>query len=325
MKTKAIIVKETGGPDCMEWQTISLPDLEPDEVRIRHTAIGLNYIDIYHRTGLYPLSLPSSIGIEGVGIIEEIGRDVHLFVPGMRVGYPASNPGAYQGHRNIHADFLVELPDWLSDQHAAAILTKGCTVEFLIRRLKRLENGDTVLFHAVAGGVGLIACQWLSSLGVRVIGTAGSEKKADLAKANGCSHVILYREEDVASKVKNLTDGQGVSVVYDSVGRETYQGSLDSLAPKGLFVSFGNATGPLDPINVQDLARRGSLIFTRPSLLHYVAERGDLVKSTTSLFIALSKGDIKPDLNQVFALEHAREAHRVLEARETIGQTILLP
>ena len=323
-ETEGFLLKETGGPEVLIWQSVTLDPLGPEDIRIRHTAIGLNFIDIYHRTGLYPMPLPGSIGIEGVGIVEEIGSKVENISVGDRVGYPASTPGAYLRHRIIPADRAVKLPDWLADQDAAAILAKGCTVEFLIRRLRPVELGETVLFHAIAGGVGLLACQWLSSLGVRVIGTAGSEKKADLARQNGAAHVINYRKEDVAKKVRELTDGYGVPVVYDSVGKDSFEGSLNSLCPRGLFVSFGNATGPLDPISPAELSQRGSLFFTRPRLMHYVAEPGDLVRSTNTLFDALNKGHLSPRLNQIFALEHAPEAHRALEARATTGQTVFV-
>ena len=324
-KTEGFIIEAYGGPEALEWRTIDLPELGPDDVLIRHTAVGLNFIDVYHRTGLYPLDLPSSIGIEGVGVVEEIGSAVTSLNVGQRVGYPASSPGAYQLHRVMPSDRVVGLPDFISDQEAAAVLTKGCTVEFLIRRLKRVEAGETVLFHAAAGGVGLLACQWLSSLGVRVIGTAGSDKKAKIARDNGCAYVIRYRTEEIAKTVRDLTDGYGVSVVYDSVGNATFGESLNSLAPRGLFVSFGNATGPLPPISPAELSQRGSLFFTRPSLMHYVAERSDLERSTKAVFEVLSKGDIRPQLKQVFALEHAAAAHEALESRATSGQTILVP
>lgn len=323
--TEGFVLTKPGGPEQLKWKKITLGDVGPDDILIRHTAIGLNFIDVYHRTGLYPMSMPGTIGIEGVGIVEQVGSAVTGINEGMRVGYPASAPGAYARHRIMPADRVVGLPDTISDQAAACMLTKGCTVEFLIHRLKKVEPGETVLFHAVGGGVGLIACQWLSSLGVRVIGTAGSDKKADLAKENGCSYVINYRTEEVAETVRSLTDGYGVPIVYDSVGKDSFEGSLNSLCPRGMFVSFGNATGPVDPISPAMLSQRGSLFFTRPSLMHYVADPSDLKLSTGRLFDAMEKGDVRPQLKQIFALEHAPEAHKALESRALKGQTILVP
>lgn len=324
-KTRAVTFQETGGPDVLKWSAIDLPHPGPGEIQIRHTAIGLNFIDTYHRSGLYPMPLPAVPGIEGVGVVEAIGEGVSLFKEGMRVGYPAGPAGAYAQARNIPADRVVELPDTVTDQDAAALLLKGCTVEFLVRRLYRVQEGDVVLFHAAAGGVGSIACQWLSSIGATVIGTVGSDEKAEIAKKNGCTHTVLYNDEDFEEAVMDITEGKGVPVVYDSVGAATFDKSLNCLSRRGMMVTFGNATGPVPPIAPGILAQKGSLILTRPTLLDYVAERDDLVSSTASVLMKIATGSIKADIRQVFALEHAAEAHKVLEGRQTKGQTILTP
>lgn len=324
-KTRAITFQQTGGPDVLKWSSIDLPEPGPGEVRIRHTAIGLNFIDTYHRSGLYPMPLPAVPGIEGVGIIEATGEDVVTFQEGTRVGYPAGAAGAYAQARNIPADRIVELPDTVTDQDAAALLLKGCTVEFLVRRLYRVQDGDTVLFHAAAGGVGSIACQWLNSIGAKVIGTVGSKEKAEIAEKNGCAHTVLYNEEDFEEAVMDITGGKGVPVVYDSVGAATFDKSINCLSRRGMMVTFGNATGPVPPLAPGLLAQKGSLILTRPTLLDYVSERDDLVSSTASVLMKIATGSIKADIRQVFALEHAAEAHKVLEARQTKGQTILTP
>ncbi len=323
--THAITFSETGGPDVLKWSEIGVPSPNAGEVRLRHTAIGLNFIDTYHRSGLYPMPLPAIPGIEGVGVVEEVGEGVTHLSKGDRVGYPAGPAGAYAQVRNIPADKLVEIPDSVSDQDAAALLLKGCTVEFLIRRLYRVNSGDTVLFHAAAGGVGLIACQWLSSIGATIIGTVGSEEKAKVARENGCTHTVLYRDEDFQEAVMDITDGQGVPVVYDSVGAATFDKSLDCLSRRGMMVTFGNATGPVPPVAPGLLAQKGSLILTRPTLMDYVAERDDLVSASASVMAKIATGAIRSNIRQIFALEHATQAHIALEARKTSGQSILTP
>lgn len=315
----------TGGPEVLEWSTYDLGAPGPGDVQVRHTAIGLNFIDTYHRSGLYPMPLPAVPGIEGVGVVEAVGDGVTTLKAGDRVGYPAGPPGAYCRVRNMPADKLVVIPDTVSDQDAAALLTKGCTVEFLVRRLYRVNPGDTVLWHAAAGGVGLIACQWLNSIGATVIGTVGSAKKAAIAKEHGCAHTILYQDEDFEAAVMEITSGEGVPVVYDSVGAATFDKSLNCLSKRGMMVTFGNATGPVPPVSPGLLVQKGSLILTRPSLMDYVATREDLVSSTASVLMKIATGSITSNICQIFALEHAAQAHTALEARQTKGQTILTP
>lgn len=322
---KAIRFSEVGGTDVLEFSDIDVPAPKAGEVRIRHTAIGLNFIDTYHRTGLYPVPLPAIPGLEAVGVVEAIGEGVNGLEAGDRVAYPAGPIGAYATERIIPADKIVPLPDTVSDEAAAAQLLKACTVEFLVERLYPVKPGDTVLWHAAAGGLGLIACQWLNAIGATVIGTVGSEEKAELAQANGCSHTILYREEDFSARVNEITDGEGVPVVYDSVGKATFMGSIDCLKRRGLMVTFGNATGPVDPVPPGLLAQKGSLMLTRPTLMDYVATRTELEQSTGRVFEMIGSGKIKPQINQRFALKDAADAHRALEARSTSGQTILIP
>jgi NADPH2:quinone reductase len=324
--TKAIRFHETGGPDVLRWEDIEVGAPGPGEVRLRHTAIGLNFIDTYHRTGLYPLpALPCVPGLEAAGVVEDVGSDVQGLRAGDRVAYAAGPIGAYAENRLIPADKLVKLPDSVSDEAAATLLLKGCTVEFLTERLYPVKAGETVLLHAAAGGLGLIACRWLSALGAIVIGTVGSPEKADLAKANGCAHTVLYRDEEIAARVRDITDGAGVPVVYDSVGKATFMASLDCLKPRGMMVSFGNATGPVDPVPPGLLAQKGSLFLTRPTLMHYVATRAELEQSTSRVFEMIESGRIAPAINQRFALKDAADAHRALEARQTSGQTLLQP
>lgn len=321
---KAIRIHETGGPEVLKYEDVDVGDPGPGEVRLTQTACGLNFIDVYHRTGLYPLELPSVIGMEAAGVVDAVGDGVSEFSPGDRVAYAAVPVGAYAESRLIPAHRIVKLPDSISDTQAAAMMLQGMTVEYLIRRTYEVKAGDTVLFHAAAGGVGLIACQWLKQLGATVIGTVGSEEKADLAKAHGCDHTILYKSEDVAARVRDLTDGKGVPVVYDSVGAATFEGSLDSLSPRGLLVSFGNASGPVPPFNTGILGQKGSLYFTRPTLMTYTASREDLVLSANSLFAAVAAG-VQINVNQTYDLADTAEAHRALEARETTGSTVLIP
>lgn len=324
MRSHAIRVTETGGPDVLKWQVVEVAEPGPGEVLVTHEAVGLNYIDTYHRTGLNPVELPFTPGVEAAGTVETVGPDVFEFQAGDRVAYCTTPPGSYAEQRVVAADRLVPLPVGVAFEIAAAALLKGMTVEYLIHRTYPVATGDTVLWHAAAGGVGLIACQWLKRLGATVIGTVGSEEKAELARARGCDHTILYRQEDVAKRVRELTDGRGVPVAYDAVGAATRGASLDSLAPRGIYACFGNASGPPEPVAAAELVGRGSLYFTRPSLAHYAATGEDLLNGAKAVFDVIADG-LKVEVNQRFALEDAGSAHRALEARETTGSTVLLP
>ena len=321
---KAIRMQRVGGPEVMELVDVDLPPPGPGEVRMRHEAIGLNYIDVYHRTGLYPQPMPGALGVEGAGVVEEVGEGVDLKI-GDRVAYGGRPLGAYSEARNIPAAQLLVLPKQIEFDTAAAMMLQGLTVQYLFHRTVPLKAGDTILFHAAAGGVGLIACQWARVMGVNLIGTVGSEEKAALAIENGASHVINYNQENFTERVKELTDGKGVSVVYDSIGKDTFIGSLDCLQPLGMMVSFGNASGPVPPFGLNELASRGSLFVTRPSLMAYTAKREDLEASARSLFGVVSSGEVKIDIRQRYALADVQQAHRDLEARKTTGSTILLP
>lgn len=323
--THAIRIHEQGGPDVLRWEEIEIGAPGAGEVRLRQTAAGLNFLDVYHRNGAYPLpELPTALGMEAAGVVEEVGEAVEDLEPGDRVAYAGYKPGAYAEERIMPAERLVKLPDSIDDRHAAAMMLQGMTAEYLIRRTYAVQPGQTVLFHAIAGGVGLIACQWLKQIGATVIGTAGTEAKAELARAHGCDHAIVYSREDFVERVKEITDGAGVPVVYDSVGRDTWEGSLDSLQTRGTLVSFGASSGVPADFSVNQLQFKGSLYVTRPTLLHYVASRADLVESASALFAAVEKG-LEVEINQTFPLENAADAHRALEARETTGSTILLP
>ncbi len=322
--THAIIIHEQGGPEVMTWEEVAEVAPGPGQVSIRHKAVGLNYIDCYHRSGLYPLEMPTGIGMEGAGTVEAVGDGVTDIAVGDRVAYASGPPGSYAELRNIAADRVVLLPDSIDDETAAAMMLQGMTTQYLIRSTYRVKAGDTVLFHAAAGGVGLIACQWLKQLGATVIGTVGSAEKAALAKAHGCDHPIVYTTENFVERVRDITDGKGVPVVYDSVGKDTYEGTLDCLAPRGLFVSFGNSSGPIENFNPGALAAKGSLYFTRPTLMTYTDSRADLQASAKELFEAVGKG-VKIEINQRYALKDAAQSHRDLEARKTTGSTILLP
>lgn len=322
-KARAIRLHTPGGPEQLRLEDTELAPPARGEARVRHTAIGVNFIDTYHRTGLYPLPLPSGIGMEAAGVVEAIGEDVSLSV-GDRVAYSSAGVGAYATHRNVPAARLVTLPDGVSDEAAAGSMLKGTTVEALIHRVFRAEKGMTVLWHAAAGGVGLLACQWLSALGVTVIGTVSTEEKAALAKANGCTHVIVGKDADFVARVKELAPAK-LPVVYDSVGKDTLLRSLDCLAPRGLLVSFGNASGKPDPLELLLLSQKGSLYVTRPTVATYTASREDLELSTRTLFDAIAKGWVRPDVRHRYALAEAAEAHRALEARETSGSIVLLP
>lgn len=319
----AIRVHEYGGPEAMKWEEIEVPAPGPGQAKIRHHYAGLNFIDVYHRTGLYPQpSLPFVLGAEGAGEVIEVGPDVSWLKPGDRVAY-ASVIGAYAEERLIPADRLVKLPDGIDTKIAAAMMLQGMTVQYLIRRTYEVGPGTVVLFHAAAGGVGLIASQWASQLGATIIGTVGSEEKGELAKAHGCTHVINYRTENFVERVKEITGGAGVDVVYDSIGKDTFPASLDCLRPRGLWVTFGNASGPVPPFEVGMLAAKGSLFATRPTLNHYIATRDELIATAEDLFDVVQKGHVKISVNQTYALKDAAQAHRDLEGRKTTGSTVL--
>jgi NADPH2:quinone reductase len=322
----AIRIHRTGGPDVMQWEDVPVASPGPREVKLRQTAIGLNFIDVYHRTGLYPLGdLPATPGMEGAGTVEAIGAGVTEVAIGDRVAYAGLPPGAYAEERLMPADRLIRLPENISDQQAAGMMLQGMTVQYLLRSTYRVQPGDTILFHAAAGGVGLIACQWAKHLGATVIGTVGSKQKAALAEAHGCDHTILYRDENIVERVREITGGEGVPVVYDSIGKETFEASLDCLRPMGMLVSFGNASGPVPPFEPGILAQKGSLFFTRPTLMSYTAKREDLVRSAEELFEVVESGAVKIEVNQTYPLEDAAQAHIDLEARKTTGSTVLLP
>jgi NADPH2:quinone reductase len=320
--TKAIRVHQPGGPEQMHWEEIEVGEPGPGEVRIRQTAAGLNFIDVYHRTGLYPQPLPFTPGVEGAGVIEAIGPDVHSWQIGERVAY-AGPIGSYAEERLIPADRLVRLPDDIGDEQAAAMMLQGMTVDMLINRVRPLQKDDTVLVHAAAGGVGLILCQWASALGATVIGTVSTEEKAELARTNGCDHPILYKSQDFVEQVRELTGGSGVPVVYDSVGNDTFLRSLDCLAPRGMMVSFGQSSGAIEPFSPNILAQKGSLFLTRPTLFTYIADRRELEQSASALFDMVRSGKVRIDIGQRFPLADAAEAHRALEARQTTGSTVL--
>jgi NADPH2:quinone reductase len=322
---KAIRMQRVGGPEVMELVEVDLPPPGPGEVRMRHEAIGLNYIDVYHRTGLYPQPMPGALGVEGAGVVEELGEGVTELKVGDRVAYGGRPLGAYSEARNIPAAQLLALPEKIGFDTAAAMMLQGLTVQYLFHRTVPLKAGDTILFHAAAGGVGLIACQWARVMGVNLIGTVGSEEKAALAIENGATHVINYNQENFTERVKELTGGKGVTVVYDSIGKDTFTASLDCLQPLGTMVSFGNASGPVPPFSLNELASRGSLFITRPSLMAYMAKREDLEASAKSLFGVVSSGEVKIDIRQRYALADVRQAHIELEARKTTGSSILLP
>jgi NADPH2:quinone reductase len=322
----AIVIHRTGGPDELRWEPINVAAPGAGEALVRHTAIGINFIDTYHRSGLYPLpSLPSGIGVEAAGVVESIGPGVSEVAVGQRVGYTSGTPGAYAEMRIVPAERLVPLPDHVSEEVAAATLLKGMTVEYLIRRCYPVQKGQTVLWHAAAGGVGLIACQWLAALGVTVIGTVGSTEKAELARENGATHTVLYDQEDFVRRVREITGGKGVPVVYDSVGRSTFMRSLDCLSPRGMFVGFGNASGKPDLFDMQLLSVKGSLYLTRPTLFTYTSTRSELLESAGALFDMLDKGVVRPLIAQKWPLSAAAEAHRTLEARKTVGSSLLIP
>ena len=322
--THAIRIHENGGPEVLRWEAVDVPDPGPGEAVIRQTVSGLNFIDVYFRTGLYPApSFPLTIGNEGVGVVEAVGDGVTEAAVGDRVTYCMSL-GSYAQRRIIASRFLVKIPDGITDEQAAAVMLKGCTVQYLIRRTHAVQPGETVLFHAAAGGCGLIACQWLKHLGATVIGTVGTREKAELAKAHGCDHPIVYTEESFVDRVRELTGGKGVPVVYDSVGKDTFDDSLRCLQPRGLMVSFGNASGAVEPFKPVLLAQKGSLFLTRPTLANYTATRQELEETTAELFDVIGSGAVRIEVNQTYPLQDAAQAHRDLEARRTTGSTVLI-
>ena len=321
----AIRIHEQGGPEVMRYEEVAVGAPGPNEARVRHTAIGVNYIDTYHRSGQYKLAPPSGIGMEAAGVVEAIGPGVTAVAVGDRVAYCSGPLGAYSEARVMPADLLVKLPDGVPDRVAATLMLKGLTVQYLFRQTCKLKAGDTILFHAAAGGVGLIACQWARALGVTMIGTVSSDEKAALATANGCTHAIVYTRENFVERVKALTGGKGVPVVYDSVGKDAFPASLDCLSPRGLFVSFGNASGPVPPFDMLLLSQKGSLYVTRPALVTYAAKRPDLLKMAEEVFAMVKAGKIVNDARQTYALKDAAKAHSDLESRKTTGSTVLLP
>jgi len=323
--TKAVRFHKTGGPEVLVYEDVTVGDPGEGQARVRNTAIGLNFIDTYHRSGLYPLALPSGVGLEGAGVVEAVGNGVTHVKAGDRVGYAGGPPGAYADVRLIPAEKLVKVPAGISDKEVAAMMLKGLTVQYLIRRVYRVQKGETVLFHAAAGGVGLIACQWLKALGVTVIGTVGTDEKARIAKAHGCDHTIVYTRENFVERVKEITGGAKVPVVFDSVGKDTFAGSLDCLKPRGLLAVFGNGSGPVSAFDLNLLAAKGSLYVTRPTLMTYTARREDLEAAANELFDIVKTGKVKIEINQTYKLQDAAQAHRDLEARKTTGSTVLLP
>ncbi|MGC2776158.1 MAG: quinone oxidoreductase [Bradyrhizobium sp.] len=322
--TNAIRFHKTGGPDVLVWEDVNVGKPGPGEARIRHTAVGLNFVDIYNRSGLYPVQLPSGLGSEGAGVIEELGEGVTDLKVGDRVAYGSSPLGAYAEVRLIPAAQLLKLPDEIDDKTAAAMMLKGLTVQYLIRQTYRVKAGDTLLLHAAAGGVGLILSQWAKHLGATVIGTVSSDDKAQLAKAHGCDHTIVYTREDFVARVSEITGGKKVPVVYDSVGKDTFLKSLDCLAPLGYAVLFGQSSGIVDPLNLGLLAQKGSLFVTRPTLFTYAAKRDNLVAMANELFAVVRSGAVKIEVHQTYPLKEAARAHADLAARKTTGSTVFL-
>ena len=323
--SRAIRIHQTGDPEVLSWEEVDVPAPAAGEATVRQHAVGLNFIDTYHRTGLYPLPLPAGIGLEGAGVVEAVGAGVTEVRVGDRVAYAGGPVGAYAEVRNIPAHRLLRLPDTIAFATAAAMMLQGLTAAYLLRRTYRVQAGDAVLIHAAAGGVGLIACQWAKALGATVIGTVGSPAKAELAKAHGCDHVINYSTENFTQRVREITAGEGVPVVYDGVGKDTFMGSLDSLRPLGMMVSYGNASGPVPPLDLLLLSQKGSLFVTRPTIMSYTAKRADLEALGAELFDVVASGKVRIEVNQTYPLKEAAQAHRDLEARKTTGSTILLP
>jgi len=323
--THAIRIHQTGGPEVLRWEEVVIAAPAAGEATVRHHAVGLNFIDTYHRTGLYPLPLPSGIGLEGAGVVDAVGEGVSEVKVGDRVAYAGGPLGAYAEVRNIPAHRLLKLPESIGFNTAAAMMLQGLTAAYLLRKTYHVQPGDAVLIHAAAGGVGLIACQWAKALGATVIGTVGSDAKGELAKAHGCDHVINYSSENFTQRVREITGGEGVPVVYDGVGKDTFMGSLDCLRPLGMMVTYGNASGPVPPLDLILLSQKGSLFVTRPTIMSYTAKRADLEALGAELFEMVAAGKVRIEINQTYPLAEAAQAHRDLEARKTTGSTILLP
>lgn len=322
---KAIRLYETGGPEVMKWEDVDLPAPGEGEIRVRHTAIGLNFIDIYQRSGLYPLDLPLTLGTEAAGVVEAVGPGVDLFQPGQRIAYAGGQMGSYSEERNMAAAAVVAIPDGIDDQTAAAMMLKGMTVHMLMDRVYKVKAGDTILVHAASGGVGTIMCQWAKHIGATVIGTVGNEEKAALAKAHGCDHTIIYTKENFAERVLEITGGAKLPVVYDSIGKDTFEGSLDSLANFGVLVTFGNASGPIPDFSPLVLMQKGSLFICRPTLFNHVGNRADLETASNALFDVVSSGAVKIEIGQTFPLADVGKAHEALAGRKTTGSTVLVP
>lgn len=321
----AIRIHQQGGPELMQWEDVPVGDPGPGQARVRHTAVGVNYIDTYHRSGLYKLPLPTGLGSEGAGVVEAVGPGVTDIKAGDRVAYCGGPPGSYSEVRVMPADRLVKLPEGVSERTAATLMLKGLTTQYLFRQTYVLKPGETIVFHAAAGGVGLIACQWARALGVTMIGTVGSDEKAEIAKAHGCTHTIVYAREDYVARVKELTGGRGVPVVYDGVGKAMFPSSLDCLQPRGLYVNFGNASGPAGPLDLLMLSAKGSLYVTRPTLVTYTASRPAMLAMAEEMFGLVKSGKIVSDARQTHPLKDAAQAHRDLEGRKTTGSTLLIP
>jgi len=322
---KAMLINEFGGPEVLQWQDVALGEPGEGEVLIRHTAVGLNFIDTYQRSGLYPLDLPSGLGLEAAGVVEKVGSGVTYVQPGDRVAYTSMPPGAYAEQRLYAADKLVKLPDGIDDRTAAAVMLKGLTAWYLLHHSYRVQAGDSVLLYAAAGGVGLLLAQWARSLGVNVIGVVSTTAKAELAKENGCAAIVPADAPDFVAQVRALTDGEGVAAVYDSVGKDSFIQSLDCLRPHGTMVSFGNASGPVEPFTVAELGKRGSLFLTRPAVFDFISTADDLRAAAAGLFKAIESGVVSIAINQTWPLAEAAAAHRALEGRQTTGSTVLLP
>ena len=323
--SKAIRFHRLGGPEVLELDNVEVGAPGPGQARLRHTYVAVNFIDVYFRTGRYPTPLPSGLGSDAVGVVEAVGEGVTDVKVGDRVGYLLGPQGAYSDVRVMPAEVLIPLPAGVSDRAAATLMMKGMTAQYLVRQVFPLHGGETILYHAAAGGVGLVACQWARALGVTMIGTVGSDEKAALARANGCTHTIVYTREDFVARTKELTGGKGVPVVYDGVGKDTFPASLDCLAPRGLFVSFGNASGPVPPFSLMLLAQKGSLFATRPTLATFTADRAGMARMADEMFALVKEGKLRSEARQRFALKDAAAAHRALEARGTTGATVLLP
>jgi len=321
---KAFRFFETGGPEVLKLETVDVGEPGPGQARVRHTYVAVNFIDVYFRTGRYPLPLPNGLGSDAVGVVEAVGPGVTDVVPGQRVGYLLGPQGAYSDVRVMPADVLIPLPDGVSDRTASTLMMKGMTAQYLFRQVYPLNGGETILYHAAAGGVGLVACQWARAIGVTMIGTVSTDEKAEIARANGCTHTIVTSREDVAKRVRELTGGQGVPVVYDSVGKDTLQASLDSLQVRGTLVSNGTSSGPV-VIDTMQLAAKGSLWVTRPAMVHYATPRAKMLEMARELFTHVLAGRITGEPRQVFALADAADAHRALESRATVGATVLVP